>query len=391
MTLTGFAVESPLTAPASGQPAAPTWRDRAGAVRDRLYANEGFQRWAGRIPGVRWVARRRARALFDLVAGFTYTQTTAACVQTGLLTLLADAPQSAAAIASRLRIPAEGVERLLRAAAALDLVEQRGGERWGLGALGGPLAASAGLMELVEHNALLYDELRDPLRLLRRPDGAQGPLARYWPYAHEQAAHLGTDVVSEYSSLMSATVAPIAEEVLDAVSLRGARQLLDVGGGDGGFVTAVARRHPALRLGLFDVPAVADRARRRLGLAGLGNRVAVHGGDFQRDALPVGADVVTLVRICLDHDDATVRGLLARVREALPRGGRVIVAEPLSGVRGTEVVADVYFGFYLWAMGRGRARHADELRAMLHDAGFRRVREHPTRYPVQASVMVGVA
>ncbi|HZF68568.1 MAG TPA: hypothetical protein VEZ47_11055, partial [Gemmatirosa sp.] len=59
--------------------------------------------------------------------------------------------------------------------------------------------------------------------------------------------------------------------------------------------------------------------------------------------------------------------------------------------RGAEVVGDVYFGYYLWAMGRGRARRADELRALLSDAGFRRVRVRPTRYPVQAGVMVGTA
>ncbi|HZF68719.1 MAG TPA: methyltransferase, partial [Gemmatirosa sp.] len=98
-----------------------------------------------------------------------------------------------------------------------------------------------------------------------------------------------------------------------------------------------------------------------------------------------------LVRVCLDHDDQTVRRLLVRVREALPRGGRVLVAEPFAGVRGAEVVGDVYFGYYLWAMGRGRARRADELRALLTDAGFRRVRVRPTRYPVQVGVMVGTA
>ena len=385
-----------LARPAAARPAPGDWRDRMAEVRDRYSASPTFQRWAARIPGVRWIARRRARQVVDLVAGFAYTQTVAACLRLDLLALVRDEPLAEAAIAARLAVPLEGLQRLSNAAAALGLLERRSGNRWGLGFLGAPLLADAGLARMIEHNALLYEELRDPLALLRRPT-AHGAnrgtaLSDYWPYVDaDRRASLDSADVSDYSTLMTATVAPVAAELLDAVSLDGARRLLDVGGGEGGFVRAAATRHPRLALSLFDLPPVAERATRALGAAGLGGRVAVHGGDFTRDALPTGADVITLVRICLDHDDATVRALLARVREALPRGGRVIIAEPFAGARGTEVVGDVYFGYYLWAMGRGRARRADELRALLTDAGFRRVRVRPTRYQVQAGVMEGVA
>jgi demethylspheroidene O-methyltransferase len=101
--------------------------------------------------------------------------------------------------------------------------------------------------------------------------------------------------------------------------------------------------------------------------------------------------VATLVRVCLDHDDATVSGLLRRIREALVPGGTVVVAEPLAGVPGAEAVGDVYFAYYLRAMGRGRARRADELCTLLQGAGFRRVRVRPTRYPVVAGVITGEA
>lgn len=372
-------------------PVAPTWRDRFGLWRDRLYASHRFRRLAGRLPGVRWVARARARALFDLVAGFAYTQTLTACVRLDLLRLVEGTPLSTLDIAGRLGHPVEPIERLARAAAALGLLERRG-DRWGLGPLGAPLLATPGLAQMIEHNALLYDELQDPLRMLRAPAGRATALSRYWGYVDDgRRAGLGSADVSGYTALMSATVAPVADEVLDAVELSGARTLLDVGGGDGSFVAAVARRHPALRFGLFDLPAVAPHARRRLRDEEVDARVTVHQGDFQRDPLPRGHDVITLVRVCLDHDDSTVLALLRATREALAPGGRLVVAEPLSGVKGAEVVADAYFGWYLWAMGRGRARTADELRALMVEAGYRQVTVHPTRYPVQAGVLTGAA
>ncbi len=373
-----------------------TWpervEERALAARDRLYASAKFQRWAARVPLVRGVARRRSRAVFDLVAGFAYTQTVTAAVRCGLLSLVADGPLGEDEVLARLELPADGARRLLSAAAALGLVQRRPGGRWGLGATGGPLLANPGLSQLVAHNALLYDDLRDPLALLRREVGESGDaaLAAYWPYTDgPRRARLGAADVSGYSALMSATVAPVADELLDAVSFGGRRALLDVGGGDGNFVVAAARRHPALACTLFDLAPVAARARRRVAEAGLEGRVGVVGGDFQRDALPAGADVATLVRVCLDHDDATVLALLGRVRAALAPNGIVVIAEPLAGVRGAEAVGDVYFAYYLRAMGRGRARRADEFRALLDAAGFRRVRVRPTRYPVVAGVVTG--
>ncbi len=382
----------PRSAPAPAAAIPLTVADRAAALRDRMFASPSFQRWAGRLPIVRTVARSRARAVFDLVAGFAYSQTVAACVQTGLLTMLAEGPLDEATLVERLALPAEGARRLLTAAAALRLVERRSHGRWGLGVVGGPLLASPGLAQMVEHNALLYDELRDPVAHLRRAPGEGSALAEYWPYVDApRRASLGAADVSGYSALMTATLPPLADELLDAVPLAGRRALLDVGGGEGAFVLAAARRHPHLACTLFDLPPVAARGRRRLAEAGLADRVRAVGGDFEREPLPPGADVATLVRVCLDHDDATVSGLLRRIREALMPGGTVVVAEPLAGVPGAEAVGDVYFAYYLRAMGRGRARRADELCTLLQGAGFRRVRVRPTRYPVVAGVITGEA
>ncbi|MEQ8663270.1 MAG: methyltransferase, partial [Gammaproteobacteria bacterium] len=50
-----------------------------------------------------------------------------------------------------------------------------------------------------------------------------------------------------------------------------------------------------------------------------------------------------------------------------------------------------YFGFYLLAMGSGRARTADELAALLGAAGFARPRLLPTRQPLQVRVMIATA
>jgi len=176
--------------------------------------------------------------------------------------------------------------------------------------------------------------------------------------------------------------------VLDAYDVGRHRCLLDVGGGDGRFAVEAASRAPALRVMLFDLPAVAERATARFAASNLSGRAIALGGDFRRDALPPGADLVTLVRILHDHEDVTVLALLRAVRACLPPGGTLLVAEPLAGTKGAEPVGDAYFGFYLMAMGSGRPRQAGELMAMLTEAGFDRIRAIRTRSPLLTGLLL---
>ena len=81
------------------------WIDRYYAIRDRWLSSPKFQRWAAAFPLTRPTARRRARALFDLCAGFVYSQILYACVRLKLFELLALEPQTAAQISAALKLP----------------------------------------------------------------------------------------------------------------------------------------------------------------------------------------------------------------------------------------------------------------------------------------------
>lgn len=59
--------------------------DRILAWRDRLVSRPAFQRFAARFPLTRSIAERQSRAVFDLCAGFVYSQVLAAVVELDLL------------------------------------------------------------------------------------------------------------------------------------------------------------------------------------------------------------------------------------------------------------------------------------------------------------------
>lgn len=362
-------------------------RDRLLGWRDRLLASRRFQRWAAAFPLTRPIARNRARALFDLCAGFVYSQVLLAAIRLELFDKLAEGPQTAARLSDRMGLPEEGGRQLLDAAVSLGLAERRAGGRYGLGMLGAALLGNPGIAEMVGHHPLLYRDLEDPVALLKsRPDSTA--LGRYWPYAEtESPTALGEEDVAAYSALMHASQGFIANDVLDAYPVAKHRRLLDVGGGEGRFLMEAAMRSPALELRLFDLPAVAERAQARFAAAGLAHRAEAAGGDFRTDPLPEGADLITLVRILHDHDDATVLDLLRNVRRAMPADGTLLIAEPMAGTAGAEPIGDAYFAFYLRAMGRGRPRTPEAISDLLARAGFSTGRLLATRRPLLVRLM----
>lgn len=357
--------------------------DTLAAWRNRAVAAPRFRAWAAALPLTRRFVRRDGERLFDLMAGFAYSQVLLATVELGLLGSLADGPLDADELAARAGMPPERMAALCQAAAALGLLDRTRSGAYRLGRLGAEVAAVPGLAALVRHHRLLYADLADPVALLR---GTSDPaLARFWPYVF--GGPVAAPEAEAYSRLMADTQALVAEEVLQSVGFDAAGHLMDVGGGTGAFLVAAARRYPRLRLTLVDLPAVVAAARPRLAAAGVGARVTLAPADFRTDALPAGADTIALVRVLYDHPDSVVVPLLARVAAALPPGGRVVVAEPMSGGSRPNRFSDAYFALYTMAMRTGRVRSPGEIARLLADAGLRDATEVATRRPFITQVV----
>lgn len=331
-----------------------------------------------RVPGLSWLVRREGQALFDLMQGFVRSQVLTALVELDVLTELAAGPRMPAAMAAPRGLAADRMAALLQAGAGVGLLRRRRDGAFAVSARGAAFLAVPGLPAMVRHHAVLYRDLSDPVAFLR---GETAPeLARFWPYVFGAAAAEDPATAATYSRLMSDSQALVAEDTLDLVDLRGVRHLMDVGGGTGTFLRAVAARHARLRLTLFDLPAVVAQAP-------VGGQLATVPGSFRDDPLPLGADAISLVRVLYDHSDATVAALLSRVHAALPPGGLLVVSEPMGGGAGPDPATDVYFAFYCMAMRTGRVRSADDIAGLVRQAGFAAVSAARSRRPFVTSVL----
>ena len=348
-------------------------------LRNRLLIKPRFRAFFGRIWPFRLIARRRARQLFDISAGFVYSKTLMACLELNWFEMLRGGPRSIDDMASAAGMPASTAKRLLLAASALDLLEPRADGEFALGPLGAALIGDESIAAMARHHRMFYDDMRDPVGLLK--DNSDTALSRYWAYAtSDDPASLGSEAVREYSELMASSQPMIAEQVLAAFEFPHAGLLVDLGGGTGAFLSHVHARYPSLKKTLFDLPGVVASVDRP--------GIDVQGCSFLDADLPEDATMFSLVRIIHDHDDDTVATLLSNIRRCISPGSHLLIAEPLAATRGAETVGHAYFGFYLWAMGSGRARTQAEIDGLLEAAGFAPTKEYKTPVPLVCSVLL---
>ena len=344
-----------------------------------LVGTAAFQSWAARSLFTRGTAKRDGERLFDLVAGFTYSQILQAFVALDLPRHLRARPAYPSELAAKLDAPERRISVLCQAAASLGLLTRLRDGRYALARLGAAINGVGGLRDMILHHDILYRDLGPAEGFFR---GETDPdLARFWPYVFGAAAAEDPATAERYSHLMSETQNLVSDEILSSLSFGKAQHVMDIGGGTGVFLAACAKAHPDVQVTLFDLPQVAALAQDRFERAGIAARATIVSGSFRDDPLPIGPDLITLIRVLYDHEDETVLRLLKSVHAALPEGGKIVIAEPMSGGQTPDRSADAYFALYCMAMGTGTVRSAAQIGELLSKAGFARVSPVKTGRP----------
>ena len=317
-------------------------------------------------------------------AGAWITQGLAVAAELGLADLLADGSLSVEELAKRTGANGGGLYRLMRALAGVGVFERDADGRFALTPRAGMLRSGVhgsqrdfASMMGAEFQAT-WGELLHTVRT-----GEAGFQKRFGaPFFEYMTRH--PDRHRIYDDAMTGVHGGETGPMLAAYDFSRFRTVVDVGGGKGLLLAAVLDRHPAVQGILFDLPAVADRARDVLSGSAVAGRCRVEGGDFFA-AVPDGADAYVLRHVIHDWEDRDAVAILRRCREAMHSDGRILVVE--------MVIPDgnrPHFGKWLDLMMLlvgGRERTEEEYARLFTEAGLRLTRIVPTE--AEISVVEG--
>ena len=115
-------------------------------------------------------------------------------------------------------------------------------------------------------------------------------------------------------------------DILRAYNFGAFAHLMDVGGGSGELLGAIAEQSPHIRGTIFDLPRCAESATGHLTRTGFRDRVKFMAGDFFQ-AIPSIADAIVMKHIIHDWSDERSLTILGNCRKALPRNGVLLLVE----------------------------------------------------------------
>jgi hypothetical protein len=310
--------------------------------------------------------------ILRLASGFMATKHLFAASELGLFEALADSPTTLDGLAARTGLTRRAARISADAMVALGLLEREGGtyRNTDVAAVFLSGRGPADLRPLLR----FWDKISYPAWAELAEALAKGP--------SKEIFELDDRLQEVASAGIDAILAGPAAALPKTFDFSRQRRLLDVGGGTGSWSIAVAQVYPHLEATVFELPAVADVARRRIAAAGLASRIGVVVGDAMAGALPPGYDVFLLANLIHYWSPDENRSLLRRVRGAAEPGSSLLLADFWTDPTHTKPVqAALMAGEFAVHLRNGDVYSVEELRGWLDETGWRFIRHAPLAGP----------
>lgn len=317
--------------------------------------------------------------LIALAGGHAPARAIQVALKMGLFEALAEGGLDAPALAARIGAQTMPATLLANAAAALGLLEKRGG-RFALGESARRFLLKSSPQYL--GGMILFDEAIFPLFSRLEDTVRSGRPAR--PADMFQADPAETRLfIGAMDSLVRAR--GDADYLADHLDLSGVRTIADLGGGPGTYLLALLRRYPSLKASVLDLPATLAAARgiiaERESDPALGQRLALIEYDYRAGELPGAWDAIFMSNIIHGEDAATNREMFARCFRALNPGGMIVIKDHIMSADLLSPEAGAVFSLYLMLVTRGRDYSYAEVADWLVEAGFGRIENRPMPAP----------
>lgn len=319
------------------------------------------------------------RKFYRMAAGHIYFQALAAAVELDLFTILrAEGAMTLAALAHRLGLQEQPCRVLIQALTATGVLKKRGDLYfntmmsriafstqeprslvatilWQKYIVYKPM--SRFLESLQAHRNLGLEEIPGSGDTLYERLEAHPALEKIFQDSMQEISIQANDLLARY------------------VDFGKTRLLVDVGGGNGTNLLAVATRHRHLQGRVFDLPSICAKAAQHFEDRHMADRLSTESGNVFTDAFPDGADAFMFCHFLCIWSKAENLAFLKKAYDKLSSGGRVIVFDIMGNDSGDGPLAAAMGSpyFITLATGTGMIYMKNEYEDLCRQAGFVKV------------------
>jgi 2-polyprenyl-3-methyl-5-hydroxy-6-metoxy-1,4-benzoquinol methylase len=297
----------------------------------------------------------------------------------GVFTALAEGPATLEQLAQGVGVPARTLRIVADAMVALGLLE-RDANGYRNGATADACLSGRGPINMSP--------------LLRFGNAITYPLWLGFEQAVRTDAPARGELTEEQQKIFSegveAATAGAAQALAASYDFTRHDRLLDVAGGTGSFLVAILSANPKLEGTLFELPEVAEIAKRKLAASSVAERVSVTAGDVMENDLPEGHDVVLAANIVHYFIPPHVADFVGRIRAAVEPGARLLLVDWWTDPTHTQPLATALMAGEFLAHAGGDVYSEEEINSWLAETGWRPVENLPLAGPISAIVAEAV-
>jgi len=268
---------------------------------------------------------------------------------------------SAQELAEAMGLDLRATTRLLDCLVTFDLLDKHN-DRYRTTALGSLLSSyhPETVLPMVLHTNHLWDSWSDLTDIVRKGTRT------------ERRTRTGSQMTQKaFIDAMHVVAKTISKEITSAYDVSPFVRFMDIGGGSGSYTIAFLKRNPRMTAVLFDLDGVISMARERLTAEGLGERVDLVAGDFNRDELPSGCDLALLSAIIHQNSPEENLTLYQKIHKALLPGGVLLIRDHIMEESRTSPRAGALFALNMLVnTPAGDTYTFGEVREGLEKAGF---------------------
>ncbi|RLB05611.1 MAG: hypothetical protein DRG59_08845 [Deltaproteobacteria bacterium] len=183
------------------------------------------------------------------------------------------------------------------------------------------------------------------------------------------------DRLKTFIQAMDVVARSRADSIVKAVNPGEAKKLLDVGGASGTYTVAFLKASPKLHATLFDLPDVIEIAREKLQDTEFWPRINLVAGDFYKDPLPEGHDLVFLSAIIHQNSLEQNEEVFKKAYDALIPGGRIVIRDYVMNETKTAPPGGAIFAVNMLVNTPGGNTYSfSEIKNALERSGFKKIR-----------------
>jgi len=319
--------------------------------------------------------------LLEISGYFWKTAALHAAVKLDVFTVVGDGQSTADEISRQLDGARRGVERLLDALVAMDLLVKSDGKY--ANCPSGRTFLSKNSAKYVGHIIMHHHHLVESWSKLDQAVQSGEPIRSRSSFS--KAEWRESFLMGMFNMAMG-----LAPQLVPQIDLTSRKRMLDLGGGPGTYGIHFCLHNPHLRAEVYDLPTTRPFAEKTIQQFELSDRINFVDGNYLEDPIKGRYDIAWLSHVLHGEGPQDCRMIIQKAVDALDPQGIIIIHEfILNNSMDSPLFPALFSLNMLLGTDSGRSYSEQQLTDMLLAAGVKNIRRIPLKSPNDSGLLVG--